>query len=63
MKKEKLSIVSLKVESFITNTSKVRGGAELPGDPNETTDVFGTCGYFTTEPKTCQDTVNWCWTP
>lgn len=64
MKKRKLSIVSLKVESFVTDTkAHILGGAQTFECPDSTTDVQGTCGYKTTEPKTCVDTYNWCWTP
>ncbi|MGB3179942.1 MAG: hypothetical protein WBB45_01030 [Cyclobacteriaceae bacterium] len=65
MKKEKLTIVSLKVESFVTETSdRIMGGVkETTNCTQPTTDVQGTCGYKTTEPKTCVDTYNWCWTP
>ncbi|MGB3179943.1 MAG: pinensin family lanthipeptide [Cyclobacteriaceae bacterium] len=55
--KKKLNITDLKVKSFVTEskTADIKGGADNTAFP---------CGvYFRTEPKTCVESVNWCWTP
>lgn len=53
---KKLKINDLKVNSFVTSINKLRGGAAAP--------TFNVnCPYFKTEPKTCVESVNWCWTP
>ncbi|MBL6445495.1 pinensin family lanthipeptide [Fulvivirga sp. 29W222] len=53
--KKKLKINDLKVNSFVTSMKEVRGGAVATLNVD--------CPYFKTQPKTCVESVNWCWTP
>ncbi|ELR71867.1 hypothetical protein C900_02242 [Fulvivirga imtechensis AK7] len=53
--RKKFKISTLKISSFITSTRELRGGAALTFQAD--------CPYFKTQPKTCVESVDWCWTP